>query len=211
MKEKPVPTSNAILKEGVKVAPRRLIRQNVGHWVLAAYAVGILDRYLLDGLEKKRRVEPLADDELKKIIKGIGELPHGMKVENLYDASVAARKILAQQEPISLNHRLGGRYEGDRELGDVIPDPNSNGSYAQVLERRSIRGEIAQMLNEARLNERQRIVFYERMAVIGKPPTLEVVSKQMGVTKERVRQIELDVRRLLGNTPTGRRLLEHLH
>jgi hypothetical protein len=50
-----------------------------------------------------------------------------------------------------------------------------------------------------RLGDRERVVAECRLFNVGKTPTLEVVGQQLGVTRERVRQLERKVEERLGN------------
>ena len=89
------------------------------------------------------------------------------------------------EDPVSLETPVG---DGDSMYGDMIEDENSeqpDAALAQLL-----RGvELQEAL--ASLNERMRHVLELRFGLNGQvPKTLEEVGSELGVTRERVRQLE---------------------
>jgi RNA polymerase nonessential primary-like sigma factor len=94
---------------------------------------------------------------------------------------------------------MGG--EGERPLLDVIPDEN-NTDPASILQDESVMQHLDSWLDE--LDEKQRDVVVRRFGLRNHPRgTLEEVGLELGVTRERVRQIQMDALRKL------RRILEH--
>lgn len=94
---------------------------------------------------------------------------------------------------------MGG--EGERPLLDVIPDEN-NSDPSSILQDESVMDHLDEWLDE--LDEKQRDVVVRRFGLRNYPRgTLEEVGKELGVTRERVRQIQMDALRKL------RRILEH--
>ncbi len=94
---------------------------------------------------------------------------------------------------------MGG--EGERPLLDVIPD-DSNADPASILQDESVIKHLDSWLDE--LDEKQRDVVVRRFGLRNHPRgTLEEVGLELGVTRERVRQIQMDALRKL------RRILEH--
>ncbi len=94
---------------------------------------------------------------------------------------------------------IGG--EGERPLLDVIPDEN-NTDPASILQDESVMEHLDDWLDE--LDEKQRDVVVRRFGLRNYPRgTLEEVGLELGVTRERVRQIQMDALRKL------RRILEH--
>jgi len=93
---------------------------------------------------------------------------------------------------------IGG--EGERPLLDVIPDEN-NADPASILQDESVMEHLDDWLDE--LDEKQRDVVVRRFGLRNHPRgTLEEVGQELGVTRERVRQIQMDALRKL------RRILE---
>jgi RNA polymerase nonessential primary-like sigma factor len=94
---------------------------------------------------------------------------------------------------------MGG--EGDRPLLDVIPD-EANADPSSILQDESVIAHLDSWLDE--LDEKQRDVVVRRFGLRNHPRgTLEEVGLELGVTRERVRQIQMDALRKL------RRILEH--
>ncbi|MCP4386878.1 MAG: RNA polymerase sigma factor RpoS [Gammaproteobacteria bacterium] len=94
---------------------------------------------------------------------------------------------------------MGG--EGERPLLDVIPD-DSNADPSIILQDESVIKHLDSWLDE--LEEKQRDVVVRRFGLRNHPRgTLEEVGLELGVTRERVRQIQMDALRKL------RRILEH--
>ena len=94
---------------------------------------------------------------------------------------------------------MGG--EGERPLLDIIPD-DSSADPASILQDEAVIGHLDSWLDE--LDEKQRDVVVRRFGLRNHPRgTLEEVGVELGVTRERVRQIQMDALRKL------RRILEH--
>jgi RNA polymerase primary sigma factor len=89
------------------------------------------------------------------------------------------------QDPVSLETPVG---DGESMVGDLIEDEHSQRPDEEAaLEHRS--RELADALE--RLEPRMRYVLTERFGLDGKPPkTLEEVGAGLGITRERVRQLE---------------------
>jgi len=89
------------------------------------------------------------------------------------------------EDPVSLETPVG---DGDSMYGDMIEDVNSEQPDAVLAELLS-RAELADALS--RLNERMRNVLTLRFGLSSQQPkTLEEVGTELGVTRERVRQLE---------------------
>ncbi len=89
------------------------------------------------------------------------------------------------EDPVSLETPVG---DGDSMYGDMLEDENSEQPDAALAEL--LRGvEVQEAL--ASLNERMRHVLELRFGLNGRiPKTLEEVGTELGVTRERVRQLE---------------------
>jgi RNA polymerase primary sigma factor len=88
-------------------------------------------------------------------------------------------------DPVSLETPIG---DGDSSVADLIPDASSRGPEAETAERARTT-ELMEAL--AKLKPRQRRVLIERFGLDGvKPRTLEEVGANLGITRERVRQLE---------------------
>ncbi len=98
------------------------------------------------------------------------------------------REIQAlSQEPVSLEAPL--RQEEDASLGDFIPDDDAV-MPVDAVSGTMLREQLETVLHE--LTEREQEVIRLRFGMDGeRPSTLEEVGQAFGVTRERVRQIEL--------------------
>ncbi len=98
----------------------------------------------------------------------------------------------------SVDIPMGG--DGERPLLDIIPDDN-NLDPSTILQDQSVLDHLDNWLDE--LDEKQRNVVVRRFGLRNYPRgTLEEVGLELGVTRERVRQIQMDALRKL------RRILE---
>jgi RNA polymerase primary sigma factor len=91
----------------------------------------------------------------------------------------------AVQANVSLNRPVGSEEDG--ELGDLFEDKaaaNPEEDAVESLRRREVRSAIAG------LPERERRIIELRFGVDGEPQALEAIGKQLGITRERVRQLE---------------------
>lgn len=103
-------------------------------------------------------------------------------------------KMLRLNERItSVDTPIGG--ENDKALLDIIPDPNECGPE-ENLQDSDIKASIVKWLEE--LNPKQREVLARRFGLLGyEPSTLEDVGAEIGLTRERVRQIQVEALRRL--------------
>jgi RNA polymerase primary sigma factor len=89
------------------------------------------------------------------------------------------------EDPISLEAPVG---DGESDYSDLIEDVN-----AEQPEEMTAQGMRSDELAEAmtRLNPRMKLVITRRFGLDGQPPrTLEQVGAELGITRERVRQLE---------------------
>jgi RNA polymerase primary sigma factor len=112
-----------------------------------------------------------------------------------------SRRSISLDKPISDEEDAG-------ELGDFIVDETAP-SPIQVTERRLLRESLERML--ATLKPREARVLRLRFGLNGdRAHTLEEVGKRIGVTRERVRQIEGKALRKLRHPRHSRELRDHL-
>jgi len=101
---------------------------------------------------------------------------------------------LRQQRMLSLDAPAG--HEGSGTLQDVIPDPGGPPGQGLAATLRG-RADLVGVLQD--LSDQERGVITQRFGLGGEEPkTLEAIGKQMGVTRERVRQIEAAALKRLG-------------
>ncbi|MHB0877539.1 MAG: sigma-70 family RNA polymerase sigma factor [Anaerolineae bacterium] len=138
--------------------------------------------------------------------RGGSDLPSGLRDE--LRRAVARVELLAQvaQEPLSLEAPIG---EGeDNVIGDYLGDGQSAtllDSASQTLLEDQMRGVLEE------LSERERIVLEMRFGLNGSAPrTLEDIGDVMGISRERVRQIEAKALRKLRQPSRSNRLRDYL-
>jgi RNA polymerase primary sigma factor len=137
------------------------------HISQSLYRVVRLSRRLAQELGREPRMDEIA-------------LESGMTPE------IVSRLIKLSELPISLETPLG--EEGDSSLGDLIEDKEAisplDGAFAATL-----RLALDETLNT--LNGRERRVMQLRYGIIdGQERTLQEIGGRLGVTRERIRQIE---------------------
>ncbi len=110
------------------------------------------------------------------------------------------------QDPVSLATPVG--EEADSTLADFIPDPHALDADDAAASG-MLRQQIATALDQ--LTERERRVLELRYGLTdGQPRTLEEVGRAFGVTRERVRQIEVKALRKLRHPRLGKLLKDYL-
>ena len=122
------------------------------------------------------------------------ELDHEPTAEEIADASDAP--VASVQKMLKLNERISsvdtpiGSDEESKALLDVIADEHETGPENQ-LQTNDMKSNIVRWLEE--LNPKQREVLARRFGLLGhEPATLEDVGAEIGLTRERVRQIQVE-------------------
>jgi RNA polymerase sigma factor (sigma-70 family) len=93
----------------------------------------------------------------------------------------------AAEAPVSLNQTFGSRDDG--ELGDLFGDPTATDpeeEAGEAFRRQAVRRAVA------KLPERERRILELRFGFEGETESLEKIGKELGITRERVRQLERD-------------------
>ena len=113
--------------------------------------------------------------------------------------------IHAMEQPLSLEKPMD--EENDRELGDLIPDEDGHNPEAWTLQ--SLLGDDLRLALED-LPPRERVALELRYGLKdGKTHTLEAIGNQLGVTRERARQLEAQALRRLRHPSQRSRLLDY--
>ena len=102
-----------------------------------------------------------------------------------------AQEALEAVDSVSLNRPAG---DGDAELGDLFADPDSVDPEAAAVD--AMRG-LAVRRTLAKLPERERRIIELRFGFGGETMSLEAIGRELGITRERVRQLEREALELL--------------
>ncbi|MDY7041075.1 MAG: RNA polymerase sigma factor RpoD [Chloroflexota bacterium] len=175
-------------------AQRRLI-QELGHEPSAeeiALEMGMLSEEDNLAVEVAKSTDQALDPALKRRVRRA--------------ASKVRRIIRIAQEPMSLETPVG--TEEDSLLGDFIEDETVLGPV-DAASHQLLREQIHNILGQ--LSARERMVLERRYGLVdGQSHTLEEVGQEMGVTRERVRQIEAKALRKLRHPLRSRKLRDYL-
>lgn len=104
-----------------------------------------------------------------------------LTVDQLQRLSAADRQPRSLEEPV---HELS---EGGATFGDLLSDPRAEQAY-EDLATQSVACQLPQLLDHA--SERERMVIEARFGLTGPERTLRELGQSIGVSAERVRQIE---------------------
>ncbi|WP_417658400.1 RNA polymerase sigma factor RpoS [Pseudidiomarina sp.] len=141
--------------------------------------------------------------ELNSYLRAARELAHKLDHEptaediaEKLDVSVAdvTRMLRLNERVTSVDTPMGGN-DNDKSLVDMLTDDNDYGPEGDMQEE-DVRDHIMVWLEN--LNEKQREVLARRFGLLGyEPATLEDVGREIGLTRERVRQIQVEALRRL--------------
>jgi RNA polymerase nonessential primary-like sigma factor len=141
--------------------------------------------------------------ELNSYLRAARELAHTLDHEptaediaDKLDVSVAdvSRMLRLNERVTSVDTPMGGS-DNDKALVDMLTDDSDYGPEGDMQEE-DVRDHIMTWLEN--LNEKQREVLARRFGLLGyEPATLEDVGREIGLTRERVRQIQVEALRRL--------------
>ncbi len=144
----------------------------------------------------------------RQLTQSLGREPNDGELAQFLNMSEEKLRELRRtaQDPVSLATPVG--EEADSTLADFIPDPHALDADDAAASG-MLRQQIATALDQ--LTERERRVLELRYGLAdGQPRTLEEVGRAFGVTRERVRQIEVKALRKLRHPRLGKLLKDYL-
>jgi RNA polymerase primary sigma factor len=157
-------------------------------WIRQAVTRAIADQgrtirlpvHVVDQVRRVMRARRILTQKLNR-----DPLPEEIAAESGLEVKRVQELFDLVEDPVSLETPVG---DGDSLYGDMLEDENSEQPDAALAEL--LRGvELQEAL--ASLNERMRHVLELRFGLNGQvPKTLEEVGAELGVTRERVRQLE---------------------
>ncbi|MDQ6837152.1 MAG: sigma-70 family RNA polymerase sigma factor [Actinomycetota bacterium] len=158
-------------------------------WIRQAIGRGI------DNTSRTIRLPVHAGDQIRRLLRVRGQMegelgrtpsPTELAAVMAMPEDQVTQLLLYGVDPVSLEMPIGS--EGDTELADVVADMTAPTPYDLVAEAMMGR-EVAKLL--APLDEREREILRLRYGLDrGDPRTLEEVGAVLGLTRERIRQIE---------------------
>ncbi len=97
------------------------------------------------------------------------------------------RLTAADRQPRGLDEPLHEISEGGATFGDLLRDPRAEEAFEELTTRR-VATDMPRLLD--RVDERERMVVKVRYGLDGRRRTLRELGESLGVSTERVRQIE---------------------
>ncbi len=157
------------------------IRQAIGRGMAEQSRVVRLPVHVLEELAKVVRAERELDQRLGRDAT-VAELAEstGLAPDRVADLRRVSR------DPVSLDAPVGD--DGELVLGDLVLDATVPAA-ADLVERQAMSGELERLVDT--LPERQARIVRLRFGLHdGRPRTLDEIGRQVGLTRERVRQLE---------------------
>jgi RNA polymerase primary sigma factor len=103
------------------------------------------------------------------------------------DPAQLANLIAADRPPKALEEPVRGEEGEVGAFGELISDPLAEDEYERVITSIAI-GELRDLLS--RLSDRERLVLHARYGLDGEAESLRKIAGRLGISAERVRQIE---------------------
>lgn len=158
-------------------------------WIRQAIQRGFADSartirlpvHVLEMLSKLNRVERDMHQRL-----GREPTPDELAQELGKSTQVVLELLRTSRQPISLDSTIGD--EGETRIGDLIEDTDSP-EASELVDRQLMADQLRRTLGV--LSPREEMIMALRFGLYdGTPRTLDEIGKQLGLTRERIRQLE---------------------
>jgi RNA polymerase primary sigma factor len=149
---------------------------------------------MVELLSKWRRTTAELSDSLKRT-----PTPEEVAVE----LEIPAKKLQIVKKAIQLynTNPQTDQPDGTWTLGEIVPDERQKGPDAELMESDNLR-HVYQMLET--MDQREASILRMRFGLDdSEPKTLKEIGEALGLTRERVRQIESDALGKLNRSLTG--------
>ncbi|HEU5160288.1 MAG TPA: RNA polymerase sigma factor [Streptosporangiaceae bacterium] len=176
-------------------------------WIRQAIQRGFADSartirlpvHVLEMLSKLSRVERDMHQRL-----GREPTPEELAVELDKSPEQVLELLRTSRQPISLDSTIG--EDGDTRIGDLIEDTDSP-EAAELVDRQIMADQLRRALDV--LSPRESKIMAMRFGLYdGTPRTLDEIGKHMGLTRERIRQLEKESLSKLRHPSNARPLLD---
>ncbi|MGV9378671.1 RNA polymerase sigma factor [Nonomuraea sp. NPDC003707] len=176
-------------------------------WIRQAIQRGFADSartirlpvHVLEMLSKLSRVERDMHQRL-----GREPTPEELAVELDKTPDQIEELLRTSRQPISLNATIG--EDGETTIGDLIEDVDSP-EASEIVDRQLLGDQLRGVLEN--LSPREARIMALRFGLVdGKPHTLDEIGKHLGLTRERIRQLEKESLSKLRHPSNTRPLLD---
>ncbi|MEU3168053.1 RNA polymerase sigma factor [Streptosporangium sp. NPDC006930] len=176
-------------------------------WIRQAIQRGFADSartirlpvHVLEMLSKLSRVERDMHQRL-----GREPTPEELGIELDKSPDQIEELLRTSRQPISLNATIG--EDGETTIGDLIEDVDSP-EASEVVDRQLLGEQLRGVLGN--LSPREAKIMALRFGLVdGKPHTLDEIGKHLGLTRERIRQLEKESLSKLRHPSNTRPLLD---
>ncbi|MFC4116087.1 RNA polymerase sigma factor [Nonomuraea zeae] len=176
-------------------------------WIRQAIQRGFADSartirlpvHVLEMLSKLSRIERDMHQRL-----GREPTPEELAVELDKTPDQIEELLRTSRQPISLNATIG--EDGETTIGDLIEDVDSP-EASEIVDRQLLGDQLRGVLDNLSPRE-SKIVALRFGLVDGKPHTLDEIGKYLGLTRERIRQLEKESLSKLRHPSNTRPLLD---
>jgi len=177
-------------------------------WIRQAISRSIADRartirlpvHMTESMSKVRTASNL-------LLQSLGRWPNATEIAQAlgWPVDQVVRVLDAARQPMSLEEPLN--EDGRQTLEDCVPDTQM--ALPEIAAQRLVRHDLEAALAQLSLRERAVLNLHYGIAG-GEELTLAQVGRELGITRERVRQIKVEALGRLRNSPASSHLRDYL-